>query len=250
MCRYLSADYERNVFNVSACLWNEGAEESLVTIASMDSGQGTGNDPTSPKNEGLSGGALAGVIAGAVIGGMLLLVVAGIIILRKRRKWMRTGYAVEVGDRPSNVSDMSQPVFTSAPHSTPDKSESMSTRDVSAPTSGRITRSTPSSSDTPTVMPPIASSPAPTELDGQHTEVRPASELDGKEVLSIPATARYVGPLPVLDETRPQEGRIRPTVDIPAQRSVKGQSSLHPEPVSAIGTSSSWDDMDVTVSPR
>jgi hypothetical protein len=39
---YLSADYERQVFNVSACVWNEGAVENIITITSNDSSTATG----------------------------------------------------------------------------------------------------------------------------------------------------------------------------------------------------------------
>ncbi|KAI0389425.1 acid protease [Xylariaceae sp. FL0594] len=93
---YLTADYERKVFNVSACTWNAGAQEDIVTIlpsdqcASGSSCTTPGSDPGSGSGSGsgshsLSGGAIAGIVVGAVLG-LLLLAAIAIFFLRRQRK--------------------------------------------------------------------------------------------------------------------------------------------------------------------
>ena len=58
---YLSADYERNIFNVSACTWQEGAEPNIVTIPSRDGNTGSpsSDDPSSSGSNGSSNDAAA-----------------------------------------------------------------------------------------------------------------------------------------------------------------------------------------------
>ncbi|KAK7750152.1 hypothetical protein SLS62_007901 [Diatrype stigma] len=81
---YLSADYERETFNVSACTWVEGADENIVTITSKDSDDSPSSDPggSSP----LSSGAIAGVVIGAVVFALIVAAVLVLIIRRQRKK--------------------------------------------------------------------------------------------------------------------------------------------------------------------
>ncbi|KAK7953559.1 hypothetical protein PG996_014451 [Apiospora saccharicola] len=96
---YLSADYERGVFNVSSCTWNEGADENIVTIPSKDpsdssdfgsgprNGSGSGSGSSKPS---LGGGAIAGIVVGAVAG---LAVIAAAILFCRRRQRKKASYA-------------------------------------------------------------------------------------------------------------------------------------------------------------
>ncbi|KAH6643379.1 aspartic peptidase domain-containing protein [Truncatella angustata] len=87
---HLSADYERGVFNVSACVWNEGAEENIVAITSKDSDEssGAGGDPSahSSGSSSLSGGAIAGIVVGVVVGILIVAAIIAFILRRRRRK--------------------------------------------------------------------------------------------------------------------------------------------------------------------
>lgn len=84
---YLSADYERGVFNVSACAWSEGVQKNIVTIEPPGSGSssssGTGS---SGGSSSLSKGAVAGIAVGAVIGAILLALLIWFCIRRQRQR--------------------------------------------------------------------------------------------------------------------------------------------------------------------
>ncbi|KAI0402494.1 aspartic peptidase domain-containing protein [Xylaria palmicola] len=86
---YLTADYERGVFNVSACSWVEGAEENIITIPSGGSSSGGGASRGSGGTS-LRGGAIAGIVVGAVIAAILLVAV---IIYMTRRQQKKKLYA-------------------------------------------------------------------------------------------------------------------------------------------------------------
>ncbi|KXJ88052.1 aspartic peptidase domain-containing protein, partial [Microdochium bolleyi] len=90
---YLSADYERKVFNVSACTWREGAEEDIITIPSRAGNTGPNGDSGSSGNEsggsggsGLSTGQIAGIAVGSVLAALLIIALIGLCVLRQRRK--------------------------------------------------------------------------------------------------------------------------------------------------------------------
>ncbi|KAI1116738.1 aspartic peptidase domain-containing protein [Nemania sp. NC0429] len=87
---YLSADYERRVFNVSACSWVAGAEENIVTIPSKDtcdSGNGCSGSGSSGGNNGrLNGGAIAGIVIGALAAAIIVAVAIVFMIRRQRKK--------------------------------------------------------------------------------------------------------------------------------------------------------------------
>ena len=113
---YLSADYERKVFNVSACVWNEGADENIVAITSKDDPDGNNiGDPDSGSSSsgGLSGGQIAGIVVGCVIAFLLAAGALTLCILRKRRKWLKEGFSKTVPTVPPepDMAVLTGPVF-------------------------------------------------------------------------------------------------------------------------------------------
>lgn len=115
--RYLSADYERGVFNVSACAWDENAQENIVTITSKDSDSsacsgngcssgGTGSNDSSP----LSRGAVAGIAIAALVGVVILAAILFFFIRRQRQK---TAYKATPPE--PDVSVLSGPVHNAPP---------------------------------------------------------------------------------------------------------------------------------------
>ncbi|KAJ6113554.1 hypothetical protein N7523_006871 [Penicillium sp. IBT 18751x] len=120
---YLSADYERGVFNVSACAWNENAQENIVTITSKDSDSsacsGTGCSSGGNSSSGsspLSQGAVAGIAIAALVGVAILAAVLFFFIRRQRQK-----AAYKATPPEPDVSVLSGPVHNAPP---PDPSDS------------------------------------------------------------------------------------------------------------------------------
>ncbi|KAK0644109.1 aspartic peptidase domain-containing protein [Cercophora newfieldiana] len=185
---YLSVDYERKVFNVSACVWNQGAEENIVAITSKDSPDSVGGSSSSKKK--LSGGTIAGIVVGAVLGALLLAAAIAIFILRKRRKWIGTGFAVAARKSREDSPVFKAPVFNDTPNrgSTPGSSVPFSADEIS----GSRSRSTaeyarPASAAVSDSAAAAAGSTV--ELDGRDTAVRPNTELDGHQVPQEPLPA-------------------------------------------------------------
>ncbi|KAI1763585.1 acid protease [Hypoxylon sp. FL1150] len=87
---YLTADYERHTFNVSACVWNEGAKENIVTISSADGNSGSTPGSGGGGSSSLGGGAIAGIVIGAIA---FFLIVGAIIFLVIRRQRKKSAYA-------------------------------------------------------------------------------------------------------------------------------------------------------------
>ncbi|KAJ5278795.1 hypothetical protein N7478_004167 [Penicillium angulare] len=90
---YLSADYERGIFNVSACAWTENAEQNIVTVSSKtsDSSSCSQSSCSSSASSGsasspLSRGAVAGIAIAALVGVVVLAVVLFFFIRRQRQK--------------------------------------------------------------------------------------------------------------------------------------------------------------------
>jgi hypothetical protein len=115
--RYLSADYERGVFNVSACAWNEDADEHIVTITSKSfnssacSGSGCSTDGSSSGNSpSLSNGAVAGIAIAALVGVVILAAVLFFFIRRQRQK-----SAYKATPPEPDVSVLSGPVHNAPP---------------------------------------------------------------------------------------------------------------------------------------
>lgn len=214
---YLSVDYERKIFNVSACAWNQGAEENIVALPSRsNSNSADSGDRGTSSSSDLSSGAIAGIVLGSVIGTILVGAILAVTILRKRRKWLGAGFAgaTKKDLPPPDDSVLDGPVFnssSSARHgSTPDSSVPYSAADVSAATAGSRSSTTaavacdarPASSAVGDVgvsgengdnSAGRSSSSTPPELDGRDTLVRPDTELDGKDIIvrgpSLPSVA-------------------------------------------------------------
>ncbi|KAJ5831702.1 hypothetical protein N7474_000013 [Penicillium riverlandense] len=90
---YLSVDYEHGVFNVSACAWNEDAEQNIVTITPKDSDSSTCSGSECSSSTGSSGsssplsrGAVAGIAIAALVGVAILAAVLIFYIRRQRQK--------------------------------------------------------------------------------------------------------------------------------------------------------------------
>ncbi|KAL6399752.1 Peptidase A1 [Ilyonectria robusta] len=91
---YLTADYERQVFNVSQCTWVEGAEENIVTITSKDanitssssaSASATQTTETTKSNSStLSNGTITGTVIACLV--FLVLVAVGVFFFLRHRK--------------------------------------------------------------------------------------------------------------------------------------------------------------------
>ncbi|KAK4239380.1 acid protease [Achaetomium macrosporum] len=201
---YLSVDYERKAFNVSACEWNQGATESIFTITPKDSNSGESGDGSSSSSghSGLSAGAIAGIVVACVV---VALIVGTVLILRYRRKWLSKGFAIAAKDPPPDESVLKGPVFNSpsARHdSTPDSSVPFSAADVSATRSrSTVGHARPASSGLRDSS--IANCSTP-ELDGHDTLVRPDTELDGNEIQGpLPRVAENPGGLYELPGSEP-----------------------------------------------
>ncbi|KAF3395854.1 hypothetical protein F1880_006818, partial [Penicillium rolfsii] len=90
---YLSVDYERGTFNVSACSWHENNEQEIVTIKSKDdaphscSGSTCSPDTSnSDDSSSLSHSAVAGIAIAALVGVGILAAVLFFFIRRQRQK--------------------------------------------------------------------------------------------------------------------------------------------------------------------
>lgn len=179
--RYLSADYERKVFNVSACAWNEGATENIVTITSTDSNATTGGGSSSSSGSHLKGGALAGVIVGCVVAGALIAAAVAFVVLRKRRQWIKKGFSV-AGIKPEpDEAVLKGPVFNSDHQPTDVHSTPVSAAAVSAPTSSM--RQSATTSDSPAGLPEgLVADASGSQLDSHGTLIGSRTELDGTEL--------------------------------------------------------------------
>ncbi|KAK0668400.1 aspartic peptidase domain-containing protein [Cercophora samala] len=192
---YLSVDYERKTFNVSSCVWNQGTEENIIAITSPDDPDAD-LDPSNPSSDSsnLSGGEIAGIVVGAVLGVALIAGGIALCFLRKRRKWIGSTYAAKdpepdesvlkgpVFNSPSfrHASESTQNGSSSVPYSAADVSGARSTpttmdhsRSGSGPSPGMVTGVSPNDTGT---------SGGTVELDGDDTAVKPNTELDGREV--------------------------------------------------------------------
>lgn len=240
---YLSADYERKVFNVSACVWNQGAQENIVTITSTDSDSATGRGSSPSGHSHLSGGAIADIVVACVIVGILLAVAIAYVILRKRRKWMKAGFAVAAPKPEPDEFILDGPVFNSSPHSTAYNSTPMSAADISAPRStAECSRSAADSPARPdTIEENVAGSSTP-ELDGRDTLIRPNTELEGTEIQPVaknPLVYELPGSEVVGGRGREAEPDRAPSTvgSLPSCDEREGGSDSPPSPfVSTLGT--------------
>lgn len=82
---YITVDYEAQRFNVSQCVWDEDAQEHIVAIPAFngtDSSSITGGTTSSSSSSSLSGGAIAGIVIGAIA---VLALIIGILLWHFRR---------------------------------------------------------------------------------------------------------------------------------------------------------------------
>ncbi|OOQ91259.1 peptidase aspartic [Penicillium brasilianum] len=121
---YLSVDYERSTFNVSACAWHENAQQDIVTITSKDSATSScsgGNCQSGNNDSGgssmLSHGAVAGIAIAALVGVGILAAVLFFFIRRQRQK---TAYKATPPE--TDVSVLSGPVHNAPPSDPSDSS--------------------------------------------------------------------------------------------------------------------------------
>ncbi|CAI7592703.1 unnamed protein product [Penicillium bialowiezense] len=109
---YLSADYERGVFNVSACKWDDDADQNIVTITSKDSkssdcsgSECSADSDSEGSSSPLSRGAVAGIAIAALCGVVILAAIMFFFIRRQRQKTANKATPPE-----SDVSVLSGPV--------------------------------------------------------------------------------------------------------------------------------------------
>lgn len=114
---YLSVDYERGTFNVSACAWHENAKQDIVTITSKDSQSSSCSGSTCTSSAGGSGdssplshGAVAGIAIAALVGVGVLAAVLFFFIRRQRQK---TAYKATPPE--PDMSVLSGPVHNAPP---------------------------------------------------------------------------------------------------------------------------------------
>lgn len=77
--RYLIADYEHNNFSLSQCSWNTSVDSHIISIKRS-------GESASSNSKKLSAGAIAGIAIGAVVGVLLVLILLGLYIRKKRRQ--------------------------------------------------------------------------------------------------------------------------------------------------------------------
>ncbi|KAI0453356.1 aspartic peptidase domain-containing protein, partial [Xylaria acuta] len=167
---YLSADYERRVFNVSACSWVAGAEENVITIPSKDSSDSP-DGPSSNPGKKLGGGAIAGIVIGAVVAALL---VAAAIVYLIRRQRKKKAYAAH--DPVTDIAVITGPVHNHHSQRTgkfysPDTIGTGTDAGGSEDNRGTIAGSNNGGS--------IAGQSNQQELDGQDTQVAPAAATGG-----------------------------------------------------------------------
>jgi hypothetical protein len=256
---YLSADYERKVFNVSACVWNEGAEENIVMILSKDDESGGGGSSNSGHST-LSGGEIAGIVVGSVVGAILFAAVVTILVLRKRRKWLQAGFRIAAPKPEPDDSMLNGPaVFSSDTRSSAyDGSMPMSAADVSAPRSTTAEGSSSRASPVPPV--PMKGNVNDTpELDGDEIHTLNPEEGPQGRMLSVPrqiSNSRQIHELPgseVKGVTTREWNQALRNGAVPAQVDEEDGSDSPPSPfISTMGTAGQFEqaDLDHIVSPN
>ena len=122
---YVTADYNSRTFNVSQCIFNDTASAHVVAIPSnlpnsTSGGNSTGSGTGSGSHKKLGGGAIAGIVIGALAAILLGIALIFFCIRRRRRKPARpstpvaeidTGKRVEGG--PSSAYSAQASAFTS-----------------------------------------------------------------------------------------------------------------------------------------
>ncbi|KAI0859014.1 acid protease [Xylaria cubensis] len=246
---YLTADYERHVFNVSACSWVAGAQENIVTIPPKGSDESPGGSSSNSGKSGgksLSGGAIAGIVIGAVVGALLIV---ALIIFLTRRQRKKKAYAAH-----DPVTDMA--VITGPVHNHPSqrtgKYYSPDTVGTSTDAGGsEDNRMTPGDSNN---SESIAGGSTQQELDGEDTQVAQLSGTSGSGSRAESSRAEMKQPdnrepAPVYHELAgtevprtgpdavPSSGGLVPHVE-----REEGDDHLDSPYVSTLGSSAGWQD--------
>jgi hypothetical protein len=186
---YLSADYERKVFNVSACSWEDATPSNIVAISSTDA-------PPPASSGGLSKGAIAGIAVGCSIAGLLIIIGLVLLLLRKRRKWMGIGFAKRSNTPDASKSVLDGPVFNSETTNSPEKHSRSTPSSGMSWHQGSSTQYSPATANASPPRPPtineedaaaaaiggatVAGGTVRPELDGEDTHVKPKAELDAE----------------------------------------------------------------------
>lgn len=209
-----------------------------MTIASLDSDSdsstngtdpsGGGSSSSDPKN-GLSKGAIAGIVVGSVLAVLAIAAAITYFILRKRRKWINKGFNVaKVEPVEPDEAILKGPVFNSASPSTaygsnttPESAAALMT----APTrsTAEHTRNNSAADGSTPAQSVVGDHLVHGELDGHDTLVRPNTELDGREIHPIAEN-------PGVYEL--------PGTEVAEDNNFRGTSRANPSP-SAVGSSPS-----------
>jgi hypothetical protein len=162
-------------------VWEAGSNEEIITIPSKDSSSNGGDSHTSSSK--LEGGTIAGIVVGCAIVAIIAIIGFTLVILRKRRKWMKAGFVATETKLEPDENMLNGPVFNSTPRSAMTNIGCPSTAEISDPRS--TMDYSVSATDSP--LPPAGfhrkfdGSSTP-ELDARDTQIRPSTELDGKEL--------------------------------------------------------------------
>jgi len=159
---YLSADYERGVFNVSACKWVQGAKENVVTITSKDSAASGGSGSSST---GLSSGAIGGIVVGCIAFAAMIGAIVAFFLLRRRKAASYKATGLE--PRQSGLNGLVFNAEYPSPFGTEPTLPSQERSEASPSTGAAI------------------GSEHSNELDGRDTQVKPTTELDGTEIQGL-----------------------------------------------------------------
>lgn len=171
---------------MSACVWNQGAEEHIVTINPKESSSVTSGGGASSSSSGsskLSGGTIAGIVIACIAVAALIAAGLAYAILRKRRKWMRKGFAVAATKPEPDEAVLKGPVFNSEPRSTTDNSTPFSAADISSGPRSTAEYSRSAANSSPARPPTI----------GEDTTGAPTQELDGRPVAENPGVYELPG---------------------------------------------------------
>lgn len=97
----MTADYERRTFTVSQCNWDPNAQQNIATIKSLAEQE----TPTRTESRHISGGTIAGIVIGSILG---LAVLVGLALFLYRRYATRHG-RIDEFEKPELNSDRALP---------------------------------------------------------------------------------------------------------------------------------------------
>ncbi|KAI0161206.1 acid protease [Xylariaceae sp. FL1272] len=232
---YLSADYERGVFNVSACTWQEGAESTIVTIPPNDGGDDSGSSGSSSSQKsssGLGGGAIAGIVIGSILGALLI----GAIVIFCLRRQRKKSELVASGPEP----DMA--VITGPVHNLRAEPSTRTGKFYSPETLGTSTGA--ANSENIAESSRGSNGASQQELDAEETEIQPPTELDATDTpegASVPdksPTYHELGGTEIAKTDNDQTSTlgVLPTVSPTYNRREPDEASLDSPFVSTLGT--------------